>query len=352
MMNGAFPAFTLGAPESKRRRKRMKRGIVLVAVVVLSGLISGCGSGDRSTTQLIVGDTQPSSSASKVAERKINIALVMKTLTNPFFLEMERGARKAEKEESLNLIVKTGAKETSIDQQVAIVDELIRTRVDAIVIAPASSVELIPVLRKAQQANIPVINIDNQLDPDVSRQKGLVNVPFISVNNEQGAYLSAKFLCGRITVPTEAAILEGIRTARNAEERKKGALRAFRENPNIKKVSMETANWKIDEAYDVAGRLYSRVPDLQAFFCANDMMAFGVIKYLDEKKRKTVQVAGYDALEEAKKLIREGRLLVTIDQKASHQGYMGIMTALKMIRGESVPAEVVLDVEVVHSGNL
>ncbi|MCB0021873.1 MAG: substrate-binding domain-containing protein, partial [Caldilinea sp.] len=88
----------------------------------------------------------------------------MKTLTNPFFIEMEKGARRAEQELGIELIVKTGAQETSIEQQIAIVDDFIARGVDAIVIAPGSSTELIPVLKKAQDAGIVVINIDNRLD--------------------------------------------------------------------------------------------------------------------------------------------------------------------------------------------
>ena len=179
------------------------------------------------------------------------IALVMKTLTNPFFIEMERGARKAEKEFNIELVVKTGAQETSIEQQIIIVEELIREKIDAIVIAPASSTDLVPVLKKAQDAGIPIVNIDNLLDHKLSEKAGLVNVPFISVDNVRGAFLSAKYVSDQITKPTKAAILEGMRTANNAQQRKEGALKAFKENKNIEVVASETANWKIDEAYEV-----------------------------------------------------------------------------------------------------
>ena len=155
------------------------------------------------------------------------IALVMKTLTNPFFVEMERGARRAEEEFGIELIVKTAAQETSTEQQIGIVDELIRDKVDAIVIAPGDSLELIPVLKKAQDAGIVVINIDNRLNPDFSQSEGLANVPFISVNNETAAYQSAKYISDQITTPTQAVILEGIRSAQNAEDRKNGAMLAL-----------------------------------------------------------------------------------------------------------------------------
>ncbi len=183
----------------------------------------------------------------------------MKTLTNPFFVEMEKGARKAEQELNINLIVKTGAKETSIEQQIAIVDELIRNRVEAIVIAPASSVEIIPILKKAQDTKIVIVNIDNQVDPELSRKMGLTEVPFISVDNEKGAYLAARYISDGIKKPTKVAILEGIRSAKSAEQRKADAVKAFGENRNIRIVASETANWRIDEAFDVTAKIFNRV---------------------------------------------------------------------------------------------
>jgi ribose transport system substrate-binding protein len=273
----------------------------------------------------------------------------MKTLTNPFFVEMEKGARQAEKELGINLIVKTGAQETSVEQQITIVEELIREKVDAILIAPADSVQLIPVIKKAQDAGIVIINLDNQLDPETAKKIGLVAVPFISVNNEQGAYLSAKRISEKVNAPTQAIILEGIVTAKNAQDRMQGALRAFGENKNIQVVASETANWKIDEAYKVAAKLFKEYPAVKQVFCANDMMAFGVIQYLKETGHTDVQVAAYDALAEARPMLRDGSLQATIDQQAARQAYTGVQYAVQALKGEKLPAFTLLDVLLVTS---
>ena len=329
---------------------RRKGLCFLLGLFMLTALI-GCGK-SQDSNPLVVQPKQPQAEAPKSPTGQKTVALVMKTLTNPFFIEMEKGARKAEKEFGINLIVKTGAQETSIDQQIAIIEEMIRAKVDAIVIAPASSTDLIPVLKKAQDAKIPIVNIDNRLDPEVSKKMGLVDVPFISVNNERGAYMAGKYLSGLIKNPTEVAVLEGIRSAKNAQERSAGALKAFKENPNITVVAVETANWKIDEAYEVTARLYSKNPNIGAFFCGNDMMALGAMKYLKEKGKSNVLVAGYDALDEAKKAVKEGTLTVTIDQQADMQGYLGVKLALQKVRQESVPAETTVDVKVIDKGAL
>jgi ribose transport system substrate-binding protein len=280
------------------------------------------------------------------------IALVMKTLTNPFFVEMEKGARQAERALAVQLIVKTATQETSVEQQIDIVEDLINSHVDAIVLAPADSVRLIPVTMKAKKAGIAVINIDNQLDAQISAQQGLKDVPFIGPDNETGAYLAARELAQLIKKPTHVAILEGIREAKNAEDRKQGALRAFKENEFVQVTAQVTAHWKIDEAYQVTKQIIIQDPTIGAIYCANDMMALGAIQYLDEIGREDVLVAGFDALLEAKQAIRDRKLVATVDQQAAKQGFLGVEYALKALHDQKLPEKTLVEAVVVTSAGL
>ncbi|HYH95302.1 sugar ABC transporter substrate-binding protein [Hyalangium sp.] len=279
------------------------------------------------------------------ATRKV--ALVMKTLTNPFFVEMEKGARRAQKELGIELLVKTASQETSIEQQIQIVEDLIRMKVDAIVIAPGDSLRMVPVLKAAQDAGIQIINIDNRLDPEAMKKHGLSRVPFISVDNEKAAYESARFIAQQVHKPAQAAILEGIRSADNARLRKEGAERAFKENPHVRLVAQETANWKIDEGYAVTRKIFIAHPDIELVFCANDMMALGALQYLQEAGKQGVKVAAYDALDEARAAIKAGRLAATVDQQAAEQGYQGVQLAIRALKGDSLPEVILIDTRLV-----
>lgn len=328
-----------------RARLAIGRGVLhkALGLVLILIALAACRSDRAAPSAQLLAPISPAASALTDSPSR-RIALVMKTLTNPFFVEMEKGARQAETEFGIRLIVKTGAQETSIEQQSSIVEDLIRDKVDAIVIAPGSSTELIPVLKKAQEHNIVIINIDNRLDAVVARANGLKPVPFISVNNQLGAYRSAQYIARQVTKPTEAIILEGIPTAQNAMDRKSGAERAFRENPNIRLVAVETAHWKIDEGHAVTAALLKRYPNVHLIFASNDMMALGAIKYLTENQRTDVLVAGYDALDEAIHALKAGTLQVTIDQKADRQGYLGVKYAVQALNHEPVPQEELIDV--------
>lgn len=314
--------------------------------------LAACAPAQPSLSLLSEDEPSPAAvPATELTETPFTVALVMKTLTNPFFVEMEKGARQAEQELGVNLIVKTGAQETSIEQQIAIVRSLIEQGVDAIVIAPADSAELVPVLAQAQRAGIVIVNIDNQLDPQTVVAQGMKEIPFISVDNEEGAYQLAKYISDQLTEPADVVILEGIRTAKNADDRKRGAERAFGENPNVTIVAHESANWKIDEAYDVAATLFVEHPDIRAVFAANDMMALGVLRYLEDKGRSDVLVAGYDALEEAKAAIRAGKMECTVDQQAAQQGYFGVDFAVRALQGKSIPVVTLVDTQLITQEN-
>jgi ribose transport system substrate-binding protein len=264
-------------------------------------------------------------------------------MANPFFAEIERGARLAEKELGIKLLVHAAAQATSVDQQIQIVDGLIRDQVDAIVIAPIHSVDLIPVVKKAQDQGVVVVNIDNRLDPVQSERSGLADVPFISTDNFEGAYLAARYISQEIDHPVDAVILEGVPSAQNADDRKMGALKAFRENRMVHVLVSETAHWKIEEAYEVTRDLFERYPGISLMFCANDLMALGAIEYLQETGNTTVRVAGFDALDEAKQAILDGSLAVTIDQRPAEQGYLGIYRAFQLLSGQEVELETILD---------
>lgn len=313
------------------------RSAILLLVLLLA---AGCGARAADSVALVEASVQRP--APTPAPPAPTIALVMKTLTNPFFVHIEQGARLAEEELDVRLVVKAAAQETSVDQQIAIVESLIAARVDAIVIAPADSVGMVPVLKQAQDAGIAIVNIDNRLDAEQMARAGLAGVPFISVDNEDGAYRAARAISQDVTAPTQAAIIEGIRSARNAADRRAGALRAFGENPNITVVASETAHWKIDEGYSVARALFRQHPDIALIFCANDMMALGALRYLAESGRDGVRVAGFDALSEAREAIRSGALMATVDQQAARQGYLGVQYAVRLLAGDQPPAETLL----------
>ncbi|WP_338845638.1 substrate-binding domain-containing protein [Massilia sp. W12] len=291
-------------------------------------LLSACGQAPA---------PDPSQSQSG-ARRKPQIGLVLKTMTNPYFVSMEQGARRAAREYGVQLIVRSAAAETSVEQQNQLLSDLIEQKVDAIVFAPSDSMRLIPQLKRAQQAGIKLVNIDNRLNPDGLAHAGMHKLPFVGVNNEKAAYEAVRHLLAPFKGPARAAILEGLPIASNAQERLRGARRALAEKPQIKLVASVVGNWRIDDGRLVMKQILQKNPQLDALFCANDMMALGAMQAMQEEGRKEIRIAGYDGLDDVRKAVRDGKVAATVDQQPDLQGYHGVRLAYLQLQGQTVPA--------------
>ncbi|AZC30053.1 sugar ABC transporter substrate-binding protein [Pseudomonas chlororaphis] len=281
--------------------------------------------------------TLPLASAFAETPEKPKVALVMKSLANEFFLTMEDGAKAYQKDHAADFdLVSNGIKdETDTANQIRIVEQMIVSKVNALVIAPADSKAMVPVIKKAVDAGITVINIDNQLDPAVLKSKN-ISVPFVGPDNRKGARLVGEYLAKDLKAGDEVGIIEGVSTTTNAQQRTAGFKDAM-EAAQIKVVSLQSGDWEIDAGNRVAAAMLSEYPNLKALLAGNDSMAVGAVSAVRAAgKTGKVKVVGYDNINAIKPMLKDGRVLATADQFAAKQAVFGIETALKILKGEKV----------------
>ncbi|MFK3971776.1 sugar ABC transporter substrate-binding protein [Pseudomonas sp. NPDC087358] len=279
----------------------------------------------------------PLSSAYADDAKKPVVALVMKSLANEFFLTMEDGAKDYQKQHSADFdLISNGIKnESDTAAQIDIVNQMIVKKVDALVIAPADSKALASVIKKAMDAGIKVVNIDNQLDVDVLKSKNM-EVPFVGPNNRKGAKLVGDYLAKQLTAGDQVGIIEGVPTTTNAQQRTAGFKDAM-DGAQMKIVSTQSGNWEIDKGNAVASAMLNEYPNLKALLAGNDSMALGAVSAVRAAgKAGKVQVVGYDNINAIKPMLKDGRVLATADQFAARQAVFGIDTALKMVKGDKL----------------
>ncbi|MQQ35585.1 substrate-binding domain-containing protein [Pseudomonas sp. SZ57] len=279
----------------------------------------------------------PLSTVYAQAPEKPKVALVMKSLANEFFLTMEDGAKAYQKEHATEFdLISNGIKdESDTSAQIRIVEQMIASNVNALVIAPADSKALVPVLKKATDAGIKVVNIDNQLDVDVLKSKNL-QIPFVGPDNRKGAKLVGDYLAKKLTAGDEVGIIEGVSTTNNAQQRTAGFKDAMDE-AKMKVVSTQSGNWEIDKGNAVASAMLNEYPNLKALLAGNDSMALGAVSAVRAAgKAGKVMVVGYDNINAIKPMLKDGRVLATADQYAAKQAVFGIEAALKLVKGEKV----------------
>ena len=282
------------------------------------------------------------SSAPPAATKPV-IALVMKSLANEFFKTMEEGAAKHQAEHAADYeLVATGIKdEQDVARQIAIVEQMIARRVNAIVLAPADSKALVGVVKKAVDAGVTVVNIDNRLDRDAMAERGLT-VPFVGPDNRKGAAAVGAYVAKRLRKGDPIVILEGAPNAFNGVQRRLGFEDAARE-AGLVIARSQTAYWETARANQVVTALAAERPDVKAFLCANDSMALGAVAALKSSRRAgQVLVAGFDNISAVHALITSGDMIATADQHGDRLAVYGIEYALERLRA---PATALADRE-------
>lgn len=303
----------------------MKRDSFFINIIMLTifgFFLSSCGQNS--------GDTGDSD--------KPVVALVMKSLANEFFKTMADGAEKhqAANADQYELIVNGIRNETDLTAQVNLVEQMVSRGVDAIVIAPADSKALAPALKRAIDAGVTVINIDNQLDQDVLKEASLT-IPFVGPDNREGARMVGDQVAKQLRKGDAVAIIEGVPTAFNAVQRRLGFEDAM-EAAGIKIVSSQSGSWEMAKANTVASAMLSEHPEIKAILCANDSMALGAVQAVKAAGQNgKILVAGFDNISAITPLIESGEVAATADQHGDELAVFGIEAALKILDGgESV----------------
>ena len=269
---------------------------------------------------------------------KPQVALVMKSLANEFFATMAKGAEAhhAAHAADYDLLVNGIKNETDLAEQVNLVEQMVARGAQAIVIAPADSKALVPALKRAADQGVLIINIDNQLDAEALAQSGL-KAPFVGPDNRAGAKQVGLALAKKLQPSDAVAIIEGVPTAFNGQQRRAGFEDAMKEaGMNI--VSVQAGNWEMEKANALAASILSEHPSLKAILCANDNMALGAVSAIQSAgKQGQILVAGFDHISAIQPMIADGRVTATADQHADKLAVFGIEAALKILKGNAPP---------------
>lgn len=268
------------------------------------------------------------------AKEPYKIALIVKTRNNEFFKPMIAAFEETAQTLGVKGEVQAAADETSVEQQVGLVQTEVNNGVKAILITPADSKALIPVLKAAQDKGVLIVNLDNRLDPATAKAQGLEPGGYVGADNEEGGKLAGEEMLAATGGKGKIAILEGIRGVDNAEARKRGFLGAITSNTDMNIVATETANWKTEEAYAKTQTILQTNPDLAGIFCANDNMAIGALKAVAQAGKKgQVKIVGYDNIPGVKDALASGDLTATIEQHPDLMGRYGLKLAVGILNG-------------------
>jgi len=274
------------------------------------------------------------------------IALFVSTINNPYFVTMANGAKAAAEELGASITVFDGQNDASI--QTKQLEDAIAKGYSAILLNSVDQAALVPVVKEANDAGIPVFSVDRDV-------KGGERVCYIGTSNvlaaQQGAATFLRDLAvTRFAKPTpwNIVILEGIPGASAAVEREEGfknVLQPFIDAGVIKVIADQTAQFDRATGLKVMEDILATTKDIDGLICANDEMALGALKALKEASipvgmaNNGVIIMGFDAEDDAVAAVKAGDLVGTVAQAPFIQGYWGTKAAVQYVQGTwTVPA--------------
>jgi ribose transport system substrate-binding protein len=286
-------------------------------------------------------------------EDRKSVALVLKTLNHPFFVDMRRGAQEAADKLGVRLQVQAAEREIDVEKQMQIVENLIQTGIGALAITPSGSREIVSALVKAKDAKVPIIVVDTRVDAKAAADAGVTTETFVGSDNYEGGRLAGQYVVKVSSGKARVGILEGIPGHETGDSRLRGFRDAVKDTPGITIVASQPANWERDQGFNVFQNMLQAHQDIDTVFAASDLMALGAIEAIAAAGRTgKIRVVGFDALDDAKKAIGAGTMEASVAQFPYEMGRVAIESAVKVMRGEKLPPDINVKLELVTKENV
>jgi ribose transport system substrate-binding protein len=266
-----------------------------------------------------------SASVSVSAYASDNIAIVVSTLNNPFFVTMKDGAEAKAKELGYNLIVLDSQNDPS--KELSNVEDLTVRGVKAILINPTDSDAVSNAIRMANRSKVPVITLDR------GASRGEV-VSHVASDNVVGGEMAGHFIVEKIGEKAKVIQLEGIAGTSAARERGEGFMNAVK-GSGMQLLASQPADFDRTKGLNVMENLLAANPEVQAVFAQNDEMALGALRAV-QASGKNILIVGFDGTDDGIAAVNRGQLAATVAQQPDLIGALGVETADRVLKGESV----------------
>lgn len=300
----------------------MKQQLLNVAIVLVGIGIFSCASAQSSSER---------------------IAVFTKNQTNPYFQVVRAGADSAARQMKAEVVHYIPTKPDSIPEQTSQIDDVIVKKPNAVVLIPVNYKAMGASVEKLNKVGIPVVTVTDRTET------GKV-VSFVGASDYELGLTTGRYLIQKMNKKGNVVILEGVKGSLTSSDRVRGFMDALKENPNVKLLASQPANFLRLQALQVTENLLQTHQYVDAVMAANDAMASGAIEALEAAGRQAM-VIGINGTQEAVDAVKAGKMLATGDYKGYLQGCVGVMAAVRSIRNLSVPSEIVFKPTVIDKSN-
>lgn len=248
----------------------------------------------------------------QITDRKVKLGLIPVAMNTAYTMTIN-GAKKQIEEngDQIELIVQAPSSNAStITEQGNIMETMIQQGVDAIALATESDESMLPYLREAAEADIPVFLFNMTEIND----QNIYYVSSIGYDQEQAGYEIGKWVNDNLGgEPQKIAVLEGYAGIVNTK-RMDGFKAAIADNSNLEIVASQTADWTREKGQSVTESILTANPDVTILYGPYDEMVLGGLTVVKERNLlDQIAVVGYGCTKDGVAAIEAGEMQATID---------------------------------------
>jgi ribose transport system substrate-binding protein len=274
----------------------------------------------------------------------MRLAVFTKNFTNPAYAAARLGAERAAQRLGARVNHYVPQKADNVAEQSALIDVALAAKPDAFVFVPVHYSEMIAPMQRVRAAGIPVVGYLNRLDTGRT-------LTFVGVDDYQLGCEVTRYLARHLTARGNIVLMQGPAGSLTSVDRMRGFHDALKQYPGIEVLSTLLGEYQQREGRAAMDAfLSSRHARIDAVLASNDSMALGAIESL-AAHRLNAAVIGVNAIAEAIDAIKRGTLLATADFDTLKIACVAVEAAVRHLRGEKIPADIILPVEIVDRSN-
>jgi ribose transport system substrate-binding protein len=270
------------------------------------------------------------------------LAVFTKNRVNPAYAAARLAADRVAAEAGARTIHYVPETPDDVGQQKVLVGEALAQRPDAVVFVPADDRAMVEDVRRFERAGIPVVNCVNRMDGRF--------VTFVGSDDVAVGYTAARALIEGLGGKGNIVVIEGPPGAPTGRDRAVGLRQALAQSPLVHLLGSGAGAFQVAPARQAMARLLAEHPRIDGVWTGNDLMAFGALEAL-AKAGRSAKVVGINGLPGAIERIEQGTMLASVDFSAFNIAAIAARAALRHLRGEPVPAQIMIPAKLIDRTN-
>lgn len=354
-------AVNVAFSQSQSRTRGTIASLLVAGLLSVFSTVAGCG--ERDAQKRVEAEKAKMEAARQALQANAansapskRIAVVPKGTTHEYWKSIHAGALKAQRElGNVTITFRGPEKEDDREQQVALMENLISAKYDAIVLAPLDDRALLLPVQQAGTAKIPIIIMDSGLQGQVGKDFA----SFVATDNEKGGSMAAARMSqtlkkGAAGGKPKVLILRYVEGSASTALREKGFVEAIAEDPSLTLVDPKRYGGVTRAtAQEAAENLLAANPDIAAVFCPNESTTFGMMLALKARGLAgKVTFIGFDSSPELVEAMGKDEIQGLVVQNPIRMGYLAVKAAADALAGKPVEPRIDTGVVLITKENM